>query len=185
MIGSMPPIEAVAATGMVTWTDVATAIGALIAAVVITLGLAFAFLQVRSADKTRDIAALTSRSERWEEPSLVEARHAVSNIGDARELWNHLNTLEPGKSVEWYLFMRIPHFFEDMGIACLQAKALRKESVYELFAPPIERYWGLYRTFMEEYRKKEGDQRIFEWFERVAQEMDKIKEKKAKTRRRR
>lgn len=178
-------MEVVTVTDVITWTDVATAIGALTTAAVVALGLIFAFFQVKSADKARDIEALTSRSERWEDASLVEARQAVSNIGDARELWNHLNALEPGKSGEWFLFMRIPHFFEDMGIACLQANALSKDLVYELFAPPIELYWGWYRTFMEEYRKKLEDQRLFEWFETVALEMDRMKQRRAKKTRRR
>lgn len=160
---------------IVNWTDIATAIGGLIAAVTLLVGLALAFIQLRSINRAREIEAITDRSRRWEEDSLVQARLSVSRIGDARELWNYLNGLEPGKSEEWFLYMRIPHFFEDIGVSTLHSKALKKELVYELFAPPIELYWGWYRTFMEEYRKKLEDERLFEWFEKLAVEMLEMK----------
>ena len=163
---------------VIPWTDIVAAIGIVVTAGLVVLGLILAFFQIRALDKSRDIEALTSRSLKWEEPPLAKARLTVTQIGDARELWNHLNALEPGLSEEWYLFMRIPHFFEDMGIACLQAHAVDKKIVYEMFAPPIEHYWGVYRTFMEEYRKKLDDQRLFEWFEKLATEMLRMKAKR-------
>ena len=81
------------------------------------------------------------------------------------------------------MYMRLPHFFEDMGIACLRAKTANKESVYELFASAIELYWGWYATFFKEFRVKQGDDRLFEWFEKLSNEMQQIKAKKERRRR--
>ena len=81
------------------------------------------------------------------------------------------------------MYMRLPHFFEDMGSACLRAKTANKESVYELFASAIELYWGWYATFFKEFRVKQGDDRLFEWFEKLSNEMQQIKATKERRRR--
>ena len=163
---------------VILWTDIAQAIGIMVTAGLVALGLILAFFQIRVTDKAREVEALTARSQKWEEPPLVEARLAVATIGDALQLWNKLDAIEPGKSQDWYLYIRIPHFFEDLGVACLHTKALNKKMVYELFAPSIALYWDYYRTFIEEFRKKQDDRRLFEWWEKLATEISQIKQKR-------
>ena len=161
--------------GDLRWTDIATAIGSLVGATTILLGLMLALFQLRSVNRTREIDALTDRSTRWEDASMVESRLAVSKIGDSEKLWKYLNALEPGKSEEWYLYMRIPHFFEDVGVATLKVKVLKEELVYDLFAAPIETYWGYYQMFVEEFRKVQEDERLLEWFEKLARECERAR----------
>lgn len=157
------------------WTDIAVAIGSLVAAGVLLVGLGLAAAQLRSANKTRNIEAITDRSRRWDEESLVEARLGIGKASDPRAKWEELLNLGLGESTEFFLFMRIPHFFEDLGTATLQAEALDRKLVFELFAPSIEHYWGWYEPFVDAYRKHMADARIFEWFERLAREATKAK----------
>ena len=162
----------------INWTDIVSAIANLGSAVALVIALIIALTQVRAINKARQNDALTGWSRRWVEEPLEQARLAVQKIGDARQMWNQLAPIAPGQSEEWFLFMRIPTFFEELGSSTLHGKVLKVELVYELFGTPIEHYWGSYGAFIQEYRNKMEDERLFEWFERLATEMAALKEKR-------
>ncbi len=167
-----------ATTTALNWTDYATATASVVATATILVGLVFAYFQLRLVNKGREIEAITDRSRRWEEDSMIEARLAVSKIGDPRKIWETLRELEPGATEEWYLYMRIPHFFEDVGVATLNVKALKIDLVYNLFEAPIEKYWGYYETFVKEHQKRQKDESLLEWFEKLALEISEMKRKR-------
>lgn len=162
------------------WTEIAVASGASVTAILVLIGLIFAAIQVHLIDKARAIDTLTSRSQRWDEKSVVESRLAISRVGSPQDLTERLKSMQPGLSRDWYIFMTVPHFFVDLGIATLKSKAVKSDLVHEFFGPPIEYYWSLFETYVRESYRGDRDDRMLEWFEKLAEEMDKIKQKRQK-----
>ena len=165
------------------WTDIVTALGAVGALGTVTVGLWLGRKQLLSMDKARNVETITNRSQQWDDARLVEARLAINEIDDSDALWDSLVEKGIGQTQEWYLYMRIPHFFEHLGLATLRAKALDEDLVMELFEGAIKAYWERYATLIKKYQDHMDDPKIFEWFEKLAAEAKKIEEKrKAMTR---
>src|SRR5438045_3291262 len=126
-----------------TWTDVVVAVTSVItAAGIVVAGIAarVAWRQVKQMNMDRQALILLDHSRRWDESLLTEAREAASNYRTPKELRTHLQQTSERNEREFYVLMRLPHFFEDLAVM-VKHKALDFDIVDDAWGMIIPKRW--------------------------------------------
>jgi len=82
------------------------------------------------------------------------------------------------KKYGWTDVVQVGTFFEGIGVL-LKRKLIDIELVDELFSEPLKSFWGKMKPMIEIDRKRFSQPRIFEWFEYLANEMQKREQQPA------
>ncbi|MCH8198646.1 MAG: hypothetical protein IIA54_01065 [Chloroflexi bacterium] len=162
------------------WTAVAaiaTAVGSI--AIIVGLGIAAAQL-VRSANAARataraaELAHVRALLRTWDGEPLEEARQAVSRHETGTQLLEAVNEYDATGDAQYFVLLRVPDFFEDLGSLVFNSEFVTSETVRHSLRPAIAYYWELFEPLTTEHRRaqvRRGEPpTIFEWFERLAKE---------------
>lgn len=155
------------------WTNTAIAAASISTFAVLALALLLAFLQVTAIRLNRATEILGEHVKRWDDARLTEARLKIKPLG-TRSTWDAILNARKNNQEDYYIFLRIPAFFEEIGIMCLVAESVPSKLVYEFFASAIASFWHKYEPWIRDYRNQQNDNRFFENFEKLAREMDTI-----------
>lgn len=155
------------------WTNTAIAAASISTFVVLTGAVGFALWQVQVIKHNRATETLGEHVKRWDDARLTEARLKIKPLG-ARATWDAILKARKDNRQDYYIFLRIPSFFEEIGIMCLVAESVPPELVYEFFASAIASFWHKYEPWIRDYRNQQNDNRFYENFEKLAEEMNTI-----------
>ena len=153
------------------WTNTAIAAASIATFAVVFGALLLAAVQLTSIKHNRATEILGGLLNRWNDERLEAARLKMRAL-DARATWDAIREAQEYNRLDYYILMRIPSFFEEIGIMCLIAKSVPPELVYEFFASAIVSFWGKYEPWIRDVRNDEDDNRFFENFEKLAGEMN-------------
>ena len=155
------------------WTNTAIAAASIATFVVVFVALIFAGLRLTSTKNHRATEILGEHVKRWSDKRLEAARLKIGALR-ARAIWDAIREARKNNRLDYYILLRIPSFFEEIGIMCLVAKMVPPELVYQFFASAIVNYWGKYEPWIRDARNQDNDNRFFENFEKLAGEMNAI-----------
>jgi len=154
----------------VTWTDIVTAIAAVLAFGVLIFAALYARHQLHSMEKTREAQLLADLSRRWDEELLTESRQAVGKYKNGSELSQSLEELRNRSDEQYYVILRLPDFFEDLGLL-VNKKCLSLQLAKDMFGTAVKYHYNLYKDTIENMRKIYKDQTIYKFFEDLAEEI--------------
>ena len=134
------------------------------------LGLA-AVAQKRQA-KIAEAEHLMGMLRRWSELLLQEARHLADDYKDGKSLRNAMEKFEKKHDEREFVLLRIPAFFEDLGILVGDMEVIEVESVRNSMASSIDYYWTKFEPYIldlrTERRKIKATDKVpiaYAWFE--------------------
>ena len=151
------------------WTAVYAAFTAFIAAALFFAGVA-AVSQIRSMERARQGQLLTELSRRWEE--LWECRQKANRFqGNPVGLHQALMKLERRNHRDYFALVRLPNFFEDLGIL-VDEDIISAELVKNSRGGQIKYYWDLYQCYIRAQQKIRST--TFENFGTLVDELKKL-----------
>lgn len=153
------------------WTNTAIAASSISTFVVLTGAVGFALWQVTVIKHNRATEILGEHLKRWNDKRLEAARLKMKSLSP-RATWDVIRKAEEKDRLDYFIFLRIPSFFEEIGIMCLVAKSVESELVYQFFASAIVNYWAKYEPWIRYSRNEDKDNRFYENFQKLAGEMN-------------
>lgn len=97
------------------WPIEATGWATLLTLIVFAVGTVFAYMQLRQAVQGRLASAMADLSRRWDEPLMAESSRLAAAL-DPDQLQGRIEYLWRNSDPEVDAFMRVPNFFEDLGV---------------------------------------------------------------------
>lgn len=159
------------------WTDTASAVAAVVAAVAALASLALLLLaaiyarrQLNEARRSRHAQLLMDLSRRWDEDELNASRQKAVAHQTPAGLLQAVQTLEHDNSLDFYVLLRVPNFFEDVA-ALEREAALSVELIRTQFKTVIKDTLYHWMPTIRHFRQHWGDG-IYEGFETLAKRMD-------------
>lgn len=127
----------------------------------IFIGLIIAYLQLwpkrratrREEDIKRHTDFLMRLSETWDSEPFRQARKIINE--HAENLLDVMNKFASENQDEFYLMLRVPNFFETLGMLVRRGE-LSRETVLDLFESPLHRYYRLFLPFIKEGREAQA-----------------------------
>ncbi len=132
-----------------TWTMVLAISTAIMALAIIIAGL-FANGQLESIKKARYSDLLMRFDQIWDSVDYTRSRQAINSKakGSSDRLCKSLIPLEKKDCEEYYDMIRVPNFFESLGLLTCRDYLKRRDAL-ELFGDSARRYWGLFSKYTE------------------------------------
>jgi hypothetical protein len=118
------------------------------------------------AERDRHAQLTTELSRRWDEDELLRAREAEAAY-DSVSLKAAMDEFYSENDSRYYLLLRVPNYFEDVGVMVTQG-TIPLKVVEESLGSLITHHWQFWRLWIEDLRKTEGDPTNFRNFERLA-----------------
>jgi len=152
--------------------DVQT-VSIVIASASVVAGVIYYALQIRNQTKIR-------------QTDLIMRLYSVRDSKEFQESWKKVMSMESEdysnyeKWYEWSDFIIVAAFFEGIGIL-LHKKLIDIEMADDLFSYSIKTIWEKIREVVKAVRKYHNAPQIWEWFEYLYNEMQRRKQKSAKT----
>ena len=150
--------------------DVVAAIAALVAAVLVFIGLFFAWVQIRQTRKGRHAQVLKDMAERWDDEPMFKARQAQSSkkyetgetlalaVSDAFEQ-SHDDDL-------YYHLLMLPNFFDHLGFLA-KRKVVTVKDINDTIGGPVVFQWKRWEKvlpfFVSQGMKEEDVYDNFRW----------------------
>ncbi len=159
---------------IITWTDIVIAVSSALTLIVLICAFYIAKREIKCIDKTREAEILTELSKRWNEEQLTESRKTARNYKGSAELKDALETARKKNIKEYYRLVRIPDFFEALGVL-VNSSCLDKQLTIDLFGSAIEHYYELYKPSIEYLRDFHNDKNIYKWFDNLVTDINKLK----------
>ena len=125
------------------WTDIVVAVVSSLTFLVLLGAIILAWREVNCIDRTREAELLADLSRRWNEKQLTESRRIARNYKNSTELKEALQKLRENNDEEYYALVRLPDFFEALGVL-VSSGCLSKKNVIDLFGTVIKHYYNLY-----------------------------------------
>jgi hypothetical protein len=152
---------------LIPWTDEATAIAAICTAIILFLALGFAWHEVRCIEKARKAQLLTGLSKWWNEELLRESRQAAEKYKNGIQLQKALENFKKTNDKEYYVLLRLPDFFEDLGLL-VNSECFSKQLATDLFGTAMKYHYERYKPAIEYLRTEFNDKTIYKFFEDLA-----------------
>jgi hypothetical protein len=154
------------------WTDLTSAICAIVAVTIGLPALAANFGQLRQA-RLATLAqlslTLSAHVQRWDDPQMVEAR-AKTNRLTANELRDAIvDAYSGGAADDALTYLGVPNYFEDIGLATQQG-ALPRSAVTAALGSLTTAEWDHWRPAVLALRDLLGEPSVYSEFERLALE---------------
>ncbi len=156
------------------WTAVA-AIATAVGSIAVFATLVFAARQLSRTAKTAESEHLADVLRKWDDERLEEARHAVNQYDGRDQLLQALVDGDAQSTKDYFVLLRVPNFFEDVGNLVFDQKVVRIESVRHGLRGSVRYYWQLFEPFaqrlQEEQRKRGEEATVFEAFRKLAEQV--------------
>ena len=152
---------------VIPWTDIASAAAAIFTALILVVAAICAGLEVRHIKSAREAQLLSDLSRRWSEELLQESREAAEKYKDGNQLRQAVENLKEKADKESYILLRLPDFFEDLGLlvsrGCFSTKV-----AHDLFGTAIKYHYNRYEPVIRYLREKHKDKTIYQFFADLA-----------------
>lgn len=154
----------------VQWTDIATAVASICTLLVVLAALLLGWCQLSSMETARKAQLLTDLSRRWDEELLVESRQAANRYAGGEELASALERHDQQNTKDYYVLVRLPNFFEDLGILVSEG-AISPKLVAKSLRSPAKGYWALYQPYISAVRRRRQTKCTYQWFEKLVEKI--------------
>lgn len=157
-------------------TAIATAVLAL-AAVIALLQLVIARAQMREARSAKNLQTRSDLTRKWDAYSFRELRARFHTLaaGGSEALRDKILELRDHRDPEYFELLKVPDFFEDIGIA-VKNQEIEFGVVRQSLGATVPHYWSLWFPFVIQIRGQLGDPKLYEHFqylaERVTRQVD-------------
>lgn len=151
----------------IAWTDIVIAVAAGLTAVILLAAALYARNEIKCIERAREAQLLTDLSRRWSEELLRESREAAEKYKNGSQLRQALRNLKKNNDKEYYILLRLPDFFEDLGLL-VSSECFSRKLANELFGTAIKYHYNRYELAIKYLRKKYKDKTIYEFFEDLA-----------------
>lgn len=133
------------------WAAIATAAFAAVAAG----GAIFAAKQVREARTGRLALAAADLAQKWSSPALEESRELVGSFATTSDLADAFEVASRDNTHAYYVLVREPNFFEDLGVA-VKLKALDIDLIRYALGSVVVTRWEQWREAITRMRGAEA-----------------------------
>ena len=155
----------------ITWPGLVTAIATALTFFILLAAVIIAKRQIKCTEREREAELLTDLSRRWNEKELTESRKAARNYKNGVDLREALQKLRENNDQEYYDLVRLPDFFEALGVL-VNSDCLSKQLTKDLFGTPIKHFYHLYGPAIQYLRKIYDDKNIYTLFDDLAQKLN-------------
>lgn len=160
------------------WFDAGLLAVGLLTFLAIGAGVWVAWKQLGRQAKIAESEHLMGMLRRWSEMPLQEARHLVDSFEDGDEVLLAMDEYEDSHDEREFVLLRIPAFFEDLGILALDLKVVEVRSVKNSVGSSIDYYWKRFKPLVLDMRKKREERKAvgkvptaYKWFEDLKNEV--------------
>ena len=153
------------------WTDIVVAIAAGATFFLVLVAIIFAWREVNCIDRAREAELLADLSRRWNEEQLTDSRKVARNYKNGTELKEALQKLRENNEKEYYDLVRLPDFFEALGVL-VNSGCLSKKLTIDLFGTVIKYYYNLYGPAIQYLREIHDDKNIYTLFDDLMQKLN-------------
>ncbi len=149
------------------WTDIVIAVAAAFTVAILLAAAFLAWHEVRCIERAREAQLLTDLSRRWDEELLRESRETAEKYTNGRQLRQALGNLKKNNDKEYYILLRLPSFFEDLGLL-VSSQCFSRQLANDLFGTAIKYHYNRYELAIKYLRKKYKDENIYKFFTDLA-----------------
>jgi hypothetical protein len=157
------------------WSATLSISTALMASAIITTAI-FAVVQLRHIKRARYSSLLMQLLQTWDSNEYIMSRRIFNQYSNApmeqasQKFKEAIKSFDEVDADEFYLIVRIPNFFENLGYLTCYGHLDRKHAL-ELFGETAKRYWELLLEFVKYQRNERIPPQPNAWvyFEYLAQ----------------
>lgn len=160
------------------WFDAGMLVVGLLTVSTIGAGVWVAWVQLGRQAKIAEAEHLMGMLRRWSELLLQEARHLVDDFESGEEVLMAMQRFENTHDEREFVLLRIPAFFEDLGILTKDMEVIKPKSVENSMASSIRYYWEKFEPIILDMREQREKQKTadkvptaYKWFEDLKDEV--------------
>jgi hypothetical protein len=154
-----------------TWTDITVAVTSMITLVVLLAALEIAYHQLKEAGRARQSQLMIELSKRWDDKDLADSRHCIDQNRTPSDQLAALRTAWEQRSEDYYEFVRVPNFFEDLAVL-RHERLVSIDLIHNTLGGAVLKYWDLWSpsvSFLRNDAEKRKD--IYSNFETLAKDL--------------
>jgi hypothetical protein len=152
---------------MADWLDYVLAFSTLGGSIALAIGGGVAYYQLGELRRTRQTQILADLGRRWDDPLLEEGRLRASRFSSEGELRDAILTSQQKKTDLVYVAMRVPNFFEDVGVLT-ETGAIDLALVDATYGSVCWKWWESFKPTIDAMRKQAADADLYRRFDDLA-----------------